>query len=595
MHAMSKPISGEIKTYQIKVKRPNGGFYIYERSERYENGRMRKMGKDVLLGKILPDDPEGKIIPTRPKKKSSGSAGNSSSTPEPESTSDSRITATRTHVGSKEILDAIAEKSGIEEDIYALLEKDVGTAQKLISCARFLTCTDGECLSHIETWQLMHPIPYAEGLSKDICHRLTEDLGKNETFRQGLFSKRILRQKGDVLIVAFDTSTVSTYSENQNDARYGFNKDKDGRKTIKLLALYASETNEPLGFAKQPGNIPDVVSVKNAISQLTVLSTQRIVLVTDNGFYSEENAYDLINDDFGFLMRIEISTKWVKSYLEESLEDLLESSCGCSEGGYVVGITKTVVHCFQKKDADGNVHTLRKRIPLHFFLDTNKRTEMRASLTTSLSDILNLINNGMPVNGLSKEAQELVKSHIRYKTVRKKQVAYIDDKTVKEACKYNGIFAVIGYGSFHQVRDTRAAFRTYINREHIEDHFRAEKQSVDGNTVRSWYGDNYMGRLIIQFVALIYEDILLNEVKRIKGELEKDITKSKTTGTDKTQAAKKQKLLTWLNKQSLFTLLSWFDAIEEIDVSSQIKAKRWKTEILERDRMFLNMLGITTI
>jgi len=74
MHAMSKPISGEIKTYQIKVKRPNGGFYIYERSERYENGRMRKMGKDVLLGKILPDDPEGKIIPTRPKKKSSASS-----------------------------------------------------------------------------------------------------------------------------------------------------------------------------------------------------------------------------------------------------------------------------------------------------------------------------------------------------------------------------------------------------------------------------------------------------------------------------------------------------------------------------------------
>ncbi|MBQ9009492.1 MAG: transposase, partial [Clostridia bacterium] len=70
---------------------------------------------------------------------------------------------------------------------------------------------------------------------------------KNETFRQGLFSKRILRQKGDVLIVAFDTSTVSTYSENQNDARYGFNNDKDRRKTIKLLALYASETNEPLG------------------------------------------------------------------------------------------------------------------------------------------------------------------------------------------------------------------------------------------------------------------------------------------------------------------------------------------------------------
>ena len=155
---MSKPISGEIKTYQVKVKRPNGGYYVYERTERYENGRMRKIGKDVLIGKILPNDPEGHIVPTRPKKKSVRDTGKSSS-PDPESATYSHISATRRHIGSSEILDAIAEKSGIEQDIYSLLDVDIGTAQKLISCARFLTCTDGESLSHIATWQLMHPIP----------------------------------------------------------------------------------------------------------------------------------------------------------------------------------------------------------------------------------------------------------------------------------------------------------------------------------------------------------------------------------------------------------------------------------------------------
>jgi hypothetical protein len=40
-------------------------------------------------------------------------------------------------------------------------------------------------------------------------------------------------------------------------------------------------------------------------------------------------------------------------------------------------------------------------------------------------------------------------------------------------------------------------------------------------------------------------------------------------------------MLTWLNGQSLFSLLSWFDAIEETYDSSQIKAKRWNTEILD--------------
>ena len=591
---MSRPVSGENKTYQVKVKQRNGVYYVYERTERYENGRMHKTGKDVLVGKILPDDPEGKIVPTRPKKKRIQMQTETATSVDEQSTIH-HVSASRKHIGSKEILDAIARKNGIEEDIYSLLEEDIGTAQKLISCARFLTCTDGECLSHIETWQLMHPIPYTEGLSKDICHKLTEELGLNEEFRQGLFSRRMLRQKEDVLIVAYDATTVSTYSNNQSDARYGFNKDKDGLKTIKLLSLYSSENNEPLGFAKQPGNIPDVVSVKNAISQLVVLTTQKILLVTDNGFYSEENAYDLINDGIGFLMRIEIKTKWVMKYLEECLDELLESSCSCSEGGYVVGVTKTVVHNYQKTNSEGTIHTLRKHIQLHFFLDTEKRTKMKADLSVTLTDILNLINNGMPINGLSPDSQNLANQHVRFKTVRNKQIAYIDDKTVKEACKYNGIFAVVGCGSFPHVRNTKLAFTTYINREHIEDHFRAEKQSVDGNTVRSWYGDNYMGRLIIQFVALIYEDTIINEIKRIKAELEKDIKQSAMNGKDKTVAVKKQKLLTWLNRQSLFTLLSWFDAIEETNVSSQIKTKRWNTEILERDRMFLDMLGVTKI
>ena len=590
---MARPISGKDKTYRVKVKQRNGGYYVYERIERYENGRMRKVSKDVLIGKILPDDPDGNIVPTRPKRKSVRELARTTISAVSNTNHDALIPmANRQHIGSKEILDAVARKSGIEEDIYSLL--DLGTAQKLISCARFLTCTDGECLAHIETWQLMHPIPYAEGLSKDICHRLTEALGTNETFRQGLFTRRMHRQDGEVLIVAYDASTVSTYSGNQIDARYGFNKDKDGRKTIKLLALYESEKNEPLGFAKQPGNIPDVVSVKNVLSQLSVLTTRKIVLVTDNGFYSEENACDLVVEGFSFLMRVEITTKWVKAYLDACLEDLAASSCCCSDDGYVIGLTKTVVHSFQKTAKDGTVHTERKRFPLHFFLDTRKRTRLKAELSTTLTDLLRLINNGMPIDGLSSEDQKLVNKHIRFKTVRGNQVAYIDGQSVIEACKYDGIFALVGYGNHPHTRDTQEAYRTYIKREHIEDHFRAEKQSVDGNTVRSWYGDNYLGRLTIQFVALIYEDTLMNEIKRIKKELEHDITQSKATGKNKTAAAKKQKLLLWLNKQSLFSLLSWFDAIEETSVSTQIKSKRWNTEVLERDRMFLNMLGVTT-
>ena len=41
-----------------------------------------------------------------------------------------------------------------------------------------------------------------------------------------------------------------------------------------------------------------------------------------------------------------------------------------------------------------------------------------------------------------------------------------------------------------------------------------------------------------------------------------------------------------------FTKDQWFDVIEEVNVSSKLYAKRWTTELTERDRMFLRKLGM---
>ena len=102
-----------------------------------------------------------------------------------------------------------------------------------------------------------------------------------------------------------------------------------------------------------------------------------------------------------------------------------------------------------------------------------------------------------------------------------------------------------------------------------------------------------MGKVTIQFVALCYEERLWSEIAEMKQRLRKDIIAAKTSEKQKTITAKKQKLLTWLKGLSLHELLDWFDAIENTEVSSQIRSTRWSTEILERDQMFLDLLGVS--
>ena len=107
-------------------------------------------------------------------------------------------------------------------------------------------------------------------------------------YQQNFFRKRYESlSPSDVL--AYDLSTLSTYSENQREARYGFNKAHDGLKTIKLLTLYSIDSRQPIAFTKQAGNLPDVTSITKAIKELSAFGVKTTEIITDNGYYCEQN------------------------------------------------------------------------------------------------------------------------------------------------------------------------------------------------------------------------------------------------------------------------------------------------------------------
>lgn len=68
-------------------------------------------------------------------------------------------------------------------------------------------------------------------------------------------SASAVQSLGNHAVIAYDSSTVSTYSGRQNEVRYGYNKAKDGLKAIKLLTLYSIESRQPVAFT----NIPAIV------------------------------------------------------------------------------------------------------------------------------------------------------------------------------------------------------------------------------------------------------------------------------------------------------------------------------------------------
>ena len=573
----AKP-SGEVKTKIIPVPQKNGDIYLMERKTQYD---PEKKYNRVLSSKLISKIPKGEKnpVPTRPKAakghKSEAKSG--------------KLSASRVHVGMMDIVDHIGAVSGIDAAVYA--STDLGTAQKIISIAQYLFASNGQTLPGIQTWQFTHPLPYASGISEDIYHDLFNRIGLDESLQQNFFKERCSLLEGNDAI-AYDSTTISTYSENQIDARYGFNKAHDGLKTIKLLTLYSINSRQPIAFTKQPGNLPDVTAIENALNQLSVLGITDAEIVTDNGYYSETNLSEMLQRWFDFITLAKTTLKWIRPEIDKHMEKLGTIHSVCPFDISTHGITVMLMHEFDKvrKYAShktgaekGSTETFKRRIYLHIYFNATRQSEDRVAFENDLYELKTLIEGGTPVNELPESSQNKVSKYMKLRTWGNKTTVTFKDKACQDAYKYHGYFCIIS----NKEKDCFEALRKYRSRETIESFFESDNQRADGTRTRVWGSDTLRGRMFVQFVALCYYEYFSNQLRLIKPTL--GIRDGEHTQHD---LEVEDKLKSWMNNTPAYLQLQWFDAVEEVKISSELRSKRWNTEVTERDRLYLTKLGM---
>ena len=576
----AKP-SGEVKTRIIHNTQKNGDIYVLERKTLYDPERRQNK---VLGTKLLSKIPKGSTmpVPTRPKKKC----------PKEAMTEPGAITASRDHVGMMEIIDHIGRTSGIDNGIYC--GTDTGTAQKVISLARYLLATGGQSLPGILSWQFNHPLPYEDGISEDIYHDLFVEVGRDESLQQGFFASRCAGIS-DRAVLAYDSTTISTYSGNQIEARYGYNKDGDGLKTIKLLTLYSIETRQPVAFTKQPGNLPDVTAIENALKQLAVLGLKSAEVITDNGYYSEHNLAALLLARFGFVTLVKTSVKWVRAEIDGHLDDFAGLATACPFDAGTHGITLTLMRDFPKTRkyaskkgglAKGDEEVFTRRIYLHLYFNHTRRAEECLRFDNDLIELRRSIEEGVKAEDLPEAAQKKAAKYLHINRRKGKAQVSFKEAVCKEAKKYLGYFALVS----NCEKDTFECLSKYRRRETIESFFESFKQRADGTRPRVWDTDTLRGRMLVQFVALCYYEYLSNEIRSMKKVLGKE---NGDPGHDTAANLKlERKLKAWLENTPIYLILQWFDTIEGVKVSAKLTAKRWTTEITARDRLFLEKMGV---
>ena len=571
---MGRPLTGKTHVGIRRETRSNGDVYVYERVTGYDPKTQKtKTLSTRLLGKILAGSTE--MIPTRPKKKRS-------------EVIEAPVQAVRTHVGLQKILEWAGHESGIDADLQRSFE--IGDALKLSSIARYWVATDGDTLPRMESWQVMNPLPYGHPITQDVYGKLFASVGRNESGVQSYFQCRGQRVSSTGLNLALDTTTFSTYSKNQIEARQGFNKDGDGLDTIKLLVLYSVENRQPVAFSKQPGNIPDKISLANALRQLDMLDLASPVIVADNGFYSQDNMTHFAREHTKFLMLANSTDKWVRSEIDAAREELGHFRNVCPFDVDVSGVMRRRQHGFSivRKRTRGNfeageTESFTRRLYVHVFHKPEAAPIQERRLRESLFSLKKDLEDG--VEEFRPAAQKQIDSYLTVKRTAKGVKVDFKMDGIEEAKRYWGYFVLVS----NEIKDPFDALKAYRSREKLEELFATYKDSFDGRKPRTWYPENLYGRQFAQFVGLGYHCFLAKRILDVKKALSEIETEGKTKEEELSLEAK---LLAWLNQHSLIQILDWFRCVDYVAATGNASASKWTTETTRRDQLFLKMLGV---
>jgi hypothetical protein len=208
----------------------NGVTYVYESSGYWDKEKQQARNTRTCIGKL--DPATGKIIPSKK------SVNTELITPKPGPVP--TVACKRSFYGVTHLFNAIGEKLGITDDLKRCFPESY---KQILSIAYYLVMEDRNPLSRFPKWALTHAHPFNKDIpsqrSSELFGSISEDAKMNFFLLQG-------KRRMDVEFLAYDTTSISSYSNSLKQVKYGMNKDHDPLPQINLALLFGETSRLPV-------------------------------------------------------------------------------------------------------------------------------------------------------------------------------------------------------------------------------------------------------------------------------------------------------------------------------------------------------------
>ena len=489
-----------------QLDRRSGITYAYESKSFWDKGKKQSRSKRTLIGKVDPDT--GEIVPTDNRNKGK-------SLPSDKGPQRGRVPANRTRrlfYGAAYLFDQIGAKTGVTAD---LKKRFPDSFKKILSMAYYLILEGRNPLSRFSKWAILHSHPFGEDMPSERSSELFSSITEQQKI--GFFRIQGKRRAKEEYW-AYDSTSISSYSEQLKQVRYGKNKDHEPMAQINLVLVYGQDSNLPFYYRKLAGNIPDVKTVKELVKELDALGYSHVKLVMDRGFCSAENINALYRNHYRFLIAVSTSLPLVRKAIATHGQEMRGFS-HYSQDHDVCFHSETVSwDCTQERPYKGDTISEENRMYLHLFYSSEQAVEDERAFILRMIQLQSELLSGSRV-------KEHERSYEKHFTITETPVRGIkavpNQKAMDEAKKTYGYFAFFT----NEVKDPITALELYRNRDVVEKAFGNIKDRLCCRRLLVSSNASLEGKLFVEFVALIHLSCIKKRMQEKK--LFKDYTMTK--------------------------------------------------------------------
>ena len=464
----------------------SGNTYVYESASYWDKEKKQPRSRRKLIGRLDPET--GNVVPTdgRGKRRAQMHPDNPAKRgPVPV------VRTERLFFGATYLFDQIGAVTGITADLKACFPR---TYKQILSVAYYLILEDQNPLFRFKKWAALHRHPYGKDIpsqrSTELFQSITEE-AKMQFFRlQG-------KRRAEKEYWAYDSTSISSYSDILKQVRYGKNKDGEKLPQINLALIFGEESGLPFYYRKLAGNIPDVKTIRELLRELDVLGYEKVKLVIDRGYYSADNINAMYKEHLKFLCGTSTALKFAKDYIREIGTDKDRYEAYNSDLELYV-FSKTIAWDYeQERPYKGDVIREERRMYLHLYFNPDKFADDGKALNRKLDGLKEELLSGKRIPEHEKDYRKYFE--IRETPKRGISLSY-KQEAINAARERYGFFVLIS----NEVKDPVTALSLYRMRDVIEKAFWNIKERLNLRRTLTSSESSLEGKLFVEFVALIY-------------------------------------------------------------------------------------------